>query len=63
MTRLVDKERFPFTNEINIFRNKMIIMSYADLLGVMVESEVIAKTQKSIFELSWLGASVADSLK
>lgn len=63
VTRLVDKKLFPFANEINIFRNKVIIMSYADLLGVMIESEVIAKTQKSIFELSWLGAKVANGLK
>ncbi|MDO8489981.1 MAG: helix-turn-helix domain-containing protein [bacterium] len=63
ITRLVDKKMFPFANEINIFRNKMIIMSYADLLGVMIESEGIAKTQKSIFELSWLGAEVVNKVK
>ncbi len=56
ITRLVDKKRFPFTNEINIFRNKIIIMSYADLLGVIIESDNIAKTQKAIFELAWIGA-------
>lgn len=56
ITRLVDKEKFPFANEVNIFRNKIIIMSYADLLGVIIESETIAKTQKAIFELAWLGA-------
>jgi HTH-type transcriptional regulator, sugar sensing transcriptional regulator len=62
-TRLVDKKLFPFANEINIFRNKIIIMSYADLLGVIIESEGVAKTHKAIFELSWLGAGVASNLE
>ncbi len=55
-TRLVDKDKFPFSNEINIFNNKMTIMSYRDLFGVIIESSEIAKTQKAIFELAWLGA-------
>ena len=55
-TVLVDKERFPFSNEINIFGNKLFIASYRDLLAVVIESEEIARTQKAIFELAWLGA-------
>lgn len=55
-TKLVDANKFPFSNEINIFKNKMIIMSYKDLLGVVIESSEIARTQKAIFELAWLGA-------
>lgn len=56
LTRLVDKNKFPFSNEINIFRNKICILSYKDLLGVIIESSEIAKTQKAIFELAWIGA-------
>lgn len=59
VTRLVNKKTFPFANEINIFRNKLIIMSYSDLLGVIIESDVIAKTQKAIFELAWIGSKYA----
>ncbi|HEX8974094.1 MAG TPA: helix-turn-helix domain-containing protein [Patescibacteria group bacterium] len=55
-TRLVDKDKFPFSNEINIFKNKMAIVSYKDLLGVIIESAEVSKTQKAIFELAWLGA-------
>jgi HTH-type transcriptional regulator, sugar sensing transcriptional regulator len=55
-TRLVDKELYPFSNEINIFRNKTMIVSYRDLLGVVIESADIARTQKAIFELAWRGA-------
>ncbi len=56
ITRLVDKDRYPFSNEINIFGNKIFIASYKDLLGVLIESEDIAKTQRAIFELAWIGA-------
>jgi sugar-specific transcriptional regulator TrmB len=55
-TRLLPSEKFPFTNQINIFGNKVFIASYKDLIGIILESEEIAKTQRSIFELAWLGA-------
>jgi hypothetical protein len=55
-TVLVDQARFPFKNEINIFGNKVMIASYHDLMGVIIESQEIATTQRSIFELAWLGA-------
>ena len=56
ITRLVNREKFPFSNQIVIFRNKMFIASYRDLLGVIIESTEIAKTQRAIFELAWIGA-------
>jgi 8-oxo-dGTP diphosphatase len=63
-TRLVNKERFPFKNEINIFGNKIMIASYRDLMGVIIESREIADTQRAIFELAWLGAAtVCDTKK
>lgn len=55
-TRLLDGKLFPFSNEINIFKNKMVIISYPDLLAVIIESDEVVKTQKTIFELAWLGA-------
>ncbi|MEK7460679.1 MAG: helix-turn-helix domain-containing protein [Patescibacteria group bacterium] len=55
-TILLPKELFPFSNEINIFGNKMFIASYRDLLAVIIESEEITRTQRTIFELAWLGA-------
>ena len=55
-TVIVPREAFPFSNEINIFRNKLFIISYKELLGVVIESEEIARTQKAIFELAWRGA-------
>ncbi|OQB06669.1 MAG: hypothetical protein BWY19_00017 [bacterium ADurb.Bin212] len=59
-TRLVDRNKFPFKNEINIFGNKIMIASYRDLMGVIIESKEIADTQRAIFELAWLGTRDAD---
>lgn len=57
-TRLVPADQFPFTNEINIWGNKVSIMSMqGQLLAVVIESESIARTQRSIFELAWRGAA------
>lgn len=56
-TRLVPANKFPFTNEIDIYGNKVAIMSLqGELLAVIIESESIAKTQRMIFELAWEGA-------
>jgi hypothetical protein len=49
--------QFPFTNEIDIYGNKVAILSYTgELLAVIIESESVARTQRMIFELAWLGA-------
>lgn len=59
-TRLIPKTKFPFSNEINIFGSKVAIISYKDLMGVIIESADVANTQKAIFELAWLGAKNFD---
>lgn len=43
------------SNEINIYDNKLAIVSIGkrELLGIVIESESIVDTQKSIFELAW----------
>jgi len=56
-TRLVPSDQFPFTNEYDIYGNKVAIISLQDeLLAVIIESESIVKTQKAIFELAWEAA-------
>lgn len=57
-SRLVPADRFPFRSEINIYGKKMAIMSLQStfLHGVIIESESIVETERSIFELAWLGA-------
>lgn len=56
-TRLVPADKFNFTNEIDIYGNKTLIMSVqGEFLAVIIESESVAKTQRMIFELAWRGA-------
>lgn len=56
-TVLISQEDFPFTNEIDIYGNKVLILSLiGELVAVIVESESIANTQRAIFKLSLLGA-------
>ncbi len=56
-SRLVPADKFPFRSEINIYGNKMALMSLqSDFLhGVIMESEAIVETERSIFELAWAG--------
>lgn len=56
-TLLVPYQMFPFSNEIDIYGNKVAIMSLQEeLLAIIIESESVANTQRAIFELAWLGA-------
>lgn len=65
LTRLVPKDEFPFeVDQINIFGDKMFIASLKDMIAMIIESPTIARTQRAIFELAWLGAStVCDTKK
>lgn len=56
--RWLPKDIQEFSNEINIYDNKMAIacLGKNELLGVLIESENIARTQKSIFEAAWRAA-------
>jgi sugar-specific transcriptional regulator TrmB len=55
-TRLVPQEKFPFRSEINIFGDKVMIASFRDQMGVIIESRDLAVTQRAFFELAWEGA-------
>ena len=56
---LVNKDQFPFENEVLIFGNTVGIVSLNpdELLGLLVESATFAKTMKAVFDLAWLGAT------
>lgn len=57
-SRLVCPNTYKFRSEINIYGNKMAIMSLQSkfLHGVIIESPEIVETERSVFELAWLGA-------
>ena len=53
---LVPKDKYCFSPEINIYDNKVMIASWREKLGIIIESEEIADAMKKIYELAWLGA-------
>ena len=56
---LVNKEQFPFENEVLIFENVVGIVSLKkeELLGLLIESATLARTMRAVFDLAWLGAT------
>jgi len=58
-TRLLSAEEFRFTNEINIYDNKVAITSFHnELIGILIESKEIADTQRDIFRMAWAFAGM-----
>lgn len=52
--RLVTPAKCNFTNEINIYDNKVGIVSMGnELIGMIIESSEIANTQRAIFQMAW----------
>lgn len=56
---LVNRDQFPFANEILIFGSSVGIVSLNpdELLGLIVESATFSGTMKAVFDLAWLGAT------
>ena len=55
-TKLVDEKEFNLKNEINIYANKVIIITYKpEPFGILIESKEVADTQRAIFEMAWRG--------
>lgn len=53
-TRFHNFKDFPFDVEINLYgKRKIGIMSFKEQIGLIIESEKIYNTLKSIFELNW----------
>ena len=55
-SRLLPKDKIDLAIEINIYDNKIMIASWEEDLGIIIESEKIAEAQKQIFELDWEAA-------
>ena len=55
-TALVPKDKFDFVPEINIYDNKVMIASWREQLGIIIESTEIADAMKVIYELAWAEA-------
>ncbi len=55
---IVPEREFPFTIELNIYTNRVAIMSFTskEMLGLIVESQEVANTFRLIFKLAWMAA-------
>ncbi len=42
--------------EINIYNNKVAFLNYAESMGVIIESQSIARAMRQAYHLAWLGA-------
>lgn len=51
--KMVNKEKFPFEIELDIYANRVAMISGKDRMGVIIESAPIANTLRSIFEYCW----------
>ena len=60
---LIPGNQFRFSPEINIYDNKVMIASWREKLGIIIESAEIADAMKKIFELAWLGAQKLEENK
>ena len=59
----VPTEKYGFHPEINIYDNKIMIASWREKLGIIIESAEIADAMKKIYELAWLQAKSMDEDK
>lgn len=50
---LVPEDKVYFSPEINIYDNKIMIASWKEKLGIIIESKEIADAMKTIYELAW----------
>ncbi len=55
-TALVPPGEYSFSPEINIYDNKVMIASWREKLGIVIESGEIADAMKKIFKLAWAEA-------
>lgn len=52
--KLTRKQNHPFSNEINIYDNKIAYTSFGENpIGTIIENAELANTQRSIFEMLW----------
>lgn len=60
---LIPKEMFDITPDIEIYDNKIMIASWRDRLGIIIESAEIAHALKKVFELAWAEAKRLDTTR
>ncbi|KKT34489.1 MAG: Transcriptional regulator, TrmB [Parcubacteria group bacterium GW2011_GWA2_44_12] len=57
----IPSNKFYFSPEIDIYDNKIMIASWREKLGIIIESGEIADAMKKIYELAWAEAKRLDA--
>jgi sugar-specific transcriptional regulator TrmB len=57
---LIPQDQFSFENEINIYDDKVAIISHKDEIGVIIKNENIANTQRAIFNFAFQYAKLLE---
>ncbi len=60
-TAFIPADKYKFAPEIDIYDNKVMIASWREKLGIIIESEEIADAMKKIYELAWAEAKRLDA--
>lgn len=53
VAKLIDEKKYNFPVEINIYANKVALMSFRDEIGLIIESDEISRMMKMMFEFFW----------
>lgn len=55
----INPQQFVLKNEVSIYENKVVMISLTpeENIGTLIESSIYVDTFKTIFNLSWLGAT------
>lgn len=51
--KLVDKNKYEFSPELNIYDNKVLIASWQEKMAILIESQEIADLHKKMYDLLW----------
>jgi len=64
ISKILPAEKFPFSHEINIYKNKVAIATYGnEIFGTLIESKELYNAMKTIFDLAWVGADYPHRLQ
>lgn len=58
---IIPNNNFDLKPEINVYDDKVMIASWSEKLGIIIESQEIANALKQLFELAWVEAKRLDS--
>ena len=62
-SRLIPADKYDFNPEIQFYDNKVVITSWKEKLGIIIESQEIFQAMTAAFELAWKEATRLDKRK